>query len=150
MHDLDRIQFGYGGEMEDYGLPGEAPALSDAEEMQLAADLMELQTEEEFENFLTDLISGIAKAAGGFLNSSAGKALGGLLKGAAKKLLPVAGTAIGGILRRTAGCRSRWEHCRECRRGAGNGNGRVGMGGGQDFRSACGRCSQSRGLVAAR
>ena len=76
---------------------------SESQEMQLAADLMEVQSEEEFENFLDDLIGGIAKAAGGFLNSSAGKALGGLLKGAAKKLLPLAGTAIGGYFGGPAG-----------------------------------------------
>jgi hypothetical protein len=64
---------------------------------------MEVQTEEEFENFLDDILGGIAKAAGGFLNSSTGKALGGLLKGAAKKLLPLAGTAIGGYFGGPAG-----------------------------------------------
>ena len=96
MHDIDRTQLRYGQELENYPLASESPAVSEFEEMQLAADLMELETEEEFENFLDGLISGVAKAAGGFLNSSAGKALGGLLKGAAKKLLPVAGAAIGG------------------------------------------------------
>jgi hypothetical protein len=96
MHDIDRTHLRYSQEMGNYPLASEAPALSEADEMQLAADLMEAQSEEEFENFLDDLIGGIAKAAGGFLNSPTGKALGGLLKGAAKKLLPVAGTAIGG------------------------------------------------------
>ena len=103
MHDIDRTHLRYAQEMENYPLASEAPALSESQEMQLAADLMEVQTEEEFENFLDDLIGGIAKAAGGFLNSSAGKALGGLLKGAAKKLLPLAGTAIGGYFGGPAG-----------------------------------------------
>jgi hypothetical protein len=97
MHDIDREQIRYGGEMENYPLASETPALSETEEMELAAQLLELETEEEFENFLGDLISGVANAAGGFINSSTGKALGGLLKGAAKKLLPVAGTALGGF-----------------------------------------------------
>ena len=96
MHDIDRTHLRYAQEMGNYPLGSEAPALSEAEQMQLAAELMEVRSEEEFENFLDDLIGGIAKAAGGFLNSPTGKALGGLLKGAAKKLLPVAGTAIGG------------------------------------------------------
>jgi hypothetical protein len=96
MHDIDRTQLRFGQELEFYPLPSATPALSELQETQLAANLMELETEEEFENFLDDLISGVAKAAGGFLKSSAGKALGGLLKGAAKKLLPLAGTAIGG------------------------------------------------------
>jgi hypothetical protein len=97
MHDIDRTPFRYDQEMENYALASAAPALSEAEEMQLASDLMEVQSEEEFENFLGDLISGITKAAGGLLNSTVGKQLGGLLKGAAKKLLPVAGTALGGF-----------------------------------------------------
>lgn len=99
MHDIDRTHLRHRHhyeEMEGFPLASETPALSEAEQMQLAAQLMELQSEEEFENFLDGLIGGIAKAAGSFLNSSTGKALGGLLKGAAKKLLPVAGTAIGG------------------------------------------------------
>ena len=103
MHDIDRTHPRYAQEMGNYPLAAEAPALSEAEEMQLAAALMEVQSEEEFENFLDDLIGGIAKAAGGFLNSPTGKALGGLLKGAAKKLLPVAGTAVGGYFGGPAG-----------------------------------------------
>ena len=103
MHDIDRTHLRYAQEMETYPLASEAPALDESQEMQLAADLMEVQSEEEFENFLDDLIGGIAKAAGGFLNSSAGKALGGLLKGAAKKILPLAGTAIGGYFGGPAG-----------------------------------------------
>ena len=103
MHDIDRTHLRYAQEMGNYPLASEAPALSEAEEMQLAAALMEVQSEEEFENFLDDLIGGIAKAAGGFLNSPTGKALGGLLKGAAKKLLPVAGTAVGGYFGGPAG-----------------------------------------------
>jgi hypothetical protein len=98
MHDIDRTPFRYSQEMESYALASTSPALNEAEEMQLASELMGVQSEEEFENFLGDLISGITKAAGGFLNSSVGKSLGGFLKGAAKKLLPVAGTALGGFL----------------------------------------------------
>jgi hypothetical protein len=62
MHDIDRIHLRYPQEMENYPLASEAPTLSEAEEMQLAADLMEIHSEEEFENFLHDLIGGIAKA----------------------------------------------------------------------------------------
>jgi hypothetical protein len=61
--------------------------------MELASRLMELETEEEFENFLGDIISGMS---GGLINSKTGNALGGLLKGAAKTLLPIAGTVAGG------------------------------------------------------
>lgn len=96
MHDIDRTQRTYAGEMESYPMASEGAVLTEAEEMELASELMELETEEEFENFLGDIISGVANAAGGLINSGAGKALGGLLKGAAKKLLPAAGSVIGG------------------------------------------------------
>jgi hypothetical protein len=103
MHDIDRTHLRRPQELENYPFASEAPALSEADEMQLAADLMEVQSEEEFENFLDDLIGGIAKVAGGLINSPTGKALGGLLKGAAKKLLPVAGTVMGGYFGGPAG-----------------------------------------------
>jgi len=104
MHDIDRTQVAYSGEMESAPMTSEAPVLSEAEEMELASELMELETEEEFENFLGDIISGVANAAtGGLLGSGAGNALGGLLKGAAKKLLPIAGTIAGGYFGGPAG-----------------------------------------------
>jgi hypothetical protein len=98
MHDIDRTQFEYGQEMETeyYPQAGETEALGEDEVMEYAAELMELETEEEFENFLGDLVSGVVDAAKGFVGGPAGQALGGLLKGAAKKLLPMAGQALGG------------------------------------------------------
>ena len=95
MHDIDRTQIAYPGEMESYEsypIASETPVLSEAEEMELASRLMELESEEEFEEFISDIVSGV----GGLINSATGNTLGGLLKGAAKKLLPLAGTAIGG------------------------------------------------------
>jgi hypothetical protein len=96
MHDIDRTQIAYPGDTESYeGYPmaSQSPVLSEAEEMELASRLMELESEDELENFLGDIISGIS---GGLINSKTGNALGGLLKGAAKTLLPIAGTALGG------------------------------------------------------
>lgn len=96
MHDIDRTQIAYPGEMESYEsypMASESSPLSEAEEMELASRLMELESEEEFENFLGDIISGLS---GGLINSKTGNALGGLLKGAAKTLLPIAGTVAGG------------------------------------------------------
>jgi hypothetical protein len=103
MHDIDRTQVAYSGETESYEMASEAPVLTEAEEMELASELMELETEEEFENFLGDIISGVANVAGGVLGPGAGNALGGLLKGAAKKLLPIAGTIAGGYFGGPAG-----------------------------------------------
>jgi len=91
---------GWFGETEAYeafGMQGEA-TFSEAEEMELAAELLEIASEEEFEQFLGKLVRKAARAAGSFIRSPAGKALGGVLKGLAKKALPLAGTALGGMV----------------------------------------------------
>jgi hypothetical protein len=97
MHDLDRTQFeseGYGGAEPGPpphagGHPGDGGRPSrDWREAELAAELLELPGERELEHFLGGLISGAARAAGGFLRSSAGHALAGLLKGAAQQTFP--------------------------------------------------------------
>jgi hypothetical protein len=77
MHDIDRTQIAYPGEMESYEMTPEFSTLSEAEEMELASRLMELEKEEEFENILGDIISGVASAAGGLISPSVGNALGG-------------------------------------------------------------------------
>jgi len=111
MHDLDRTQnmfesnyeseYGYEAEGEGQyeweaeGLYGESEApLSEVQEMELAAELLEVSNEYELENFLGKLISSVKKGAGGLLKGSLGKSLGGLLKGAAKVALPAIGNMI--------------------------------------------------------
>lgn len=96
MHDLDRTQLAGAGDA--YRPVPRGTVLNEDEQTDLAAELMEVTSEEEFEDFLGDLISGAAKTIGGFINSPTGQALGGVLKGAAKQLLPVAGQALGGYL----------------------------------------------------
>jgi len=78
--------------------PPNGAVVCEAEQMDIAADLMGLEDEEEFENFLDDLISRGAQAVGKFIDSPTGQALGGALKDAAKQLLPVAGQAVGQYL----------------------------------------------------
>jgi len=104
MHDIDRTQLQYGtnqpefefGEMEWSGeMEGEG-VLSEAMEMQLASELLEVTNEAELEQFLGDLIGKVGSIAGKVINSPIGKAVGGVLKGVAKKALPIAGGAIGG------------------------------------------------------
>ena len=104
MHDIDRTQLQYGthqpefefGEMEWSGeMEGEG-VLSEAMEMQLASELLEVTSEAELEQFLGDLIGKVGSIAGKVINSPIGKAVGGVLKGVAKKALPIAGGAIGG------------------------------------------------------
>jgi hypothetical protein len=95
MHDIDRTQMGR--EMETFEYPaGESAIFNEQEEMELAAELLEVGSEAEFEQFLGSLISRAGKAIGSFVSSPTGKALGGILKSAAGKLLPMAGQAIGG------------------------------------------------------
>jgi hypothetical protein len=69
--------------------------LSEAEETEFAAELLEVGDEAELEQFLGKLIRGVAEKAGKFLRSGTGRALGGILKNVAKVALPIAGTAIG-------------------------------------------------------
>jgi hypothetical protein len=77
------------------GNGGAGRSLSEEELTNLASELMNVTNEQEFENFLGDLISKGVQAIGKFVSSPTGKALGGALKDAAKTLLPIAGTAVG-------------------------------------------------------
>jgi hypothetical protein len=75
--------------------------LSATQEMELTAELLEITSEEELEEFLGNIMSGVARTVGGVINSPEAKALGGVLKGVAKDALPfitsAAGTALGGM-----------------------------------------------------
>lgn len=80
----------YTGEAESFG---ESP-FSEAEEMELASELLSVSNEAEMEQFLGNLFSKV----GGFFKSGVGKQLGGALKGIVKTALPVAGTALGNMV----------------------------------------------------
>lgn len=72
--------------------------LSEAQEDELASELMEVGSEDELDHFLGGLfhtIGNIGKGVGKFLRSPAGHALGGILKKVAKKALPIVGGALG-------------------------------------------------------
>jgi uncharacterized protein (DUF697 family) len=101
-HDIDRTQIGFGQEMEGFNFPA-GETFNENEQMNMAAELMEVASEQELENFLGDVFSKAADAVGGFISSPTGQALGGVLKGVAKQLLPVAGSAIGGRFGGAAG-----------------------------------------------
>ena len=57
-------------------------------EMELAAELFEVTSEAELEEFLGKLINRASRAAGSVIPSSAKQAIGGVLKGAARQVLP--------------------------------------------------------------
>ena len=85
----------YNPQMESFEYDFEAEAsgevFSEAEQMELAAELLEIQNEAELEQFLGSLIKRAGSAIGKVVNSPIGKAIGGALKSAAKVALPIAG-----------------------------------------------------------
>jgi hypothetical protein len=80
---------------EVYGETGFEGPFSEAEEMELATELLEIGSEAELEQFIGKLIS----RAGRFLTRSPfGRAIGGALKSVARVALPAAGAALGSIV----------------------------------------------------
>jgi hypothetical protein len=102
MHDLDRTQLEtgdqqYEGEHFLGDIFGEThdEAQGDSRDIELATELLEVQSEEQLEHFLGDLVSRATRAVGQFADSPTGQALGDILKDAARKALPVVGSAVG-------------------------------------------------------
>ena len=97
----------YEGELEGGTLEGSAISpelespLTEMQEMEFASELLEVTGEQELEQFLSDVFSAVGQAAGNFIRSDTGQALGGILKdslsSAAKQALPVVGRAIGDV-----------------------------------------------------
>src|SRR5262245_15167344 len=106
MHDIDRTQVeftpefgGYETENFEYSeWSGEGGGLSEADEMQLASELLGVSSEAELDQFLGSLIKKASSAIGSVVRSPIGQAVGGVLKSAAKKALPLAGGALGGYI----------------------------------------------------
>ncbi|WP_354687883.1 hypothetical protein [Cupriavidus necator] len=119
MHDIDRTQMEYSPELESFESfesfengfefgeqewSGESfesqetygeTLLSEADEMELAGELLGVSNEAELEQFLGSIIKRVGQVAGKVIRSPIGRAVGGALKGVAKKALPLAGGAIG-------------------------------------------------------
>ena len=75
--------------------------LSEAEEMELAMELLGVSNEDEMEQFLGKLFRGIGrglKKVGQFVGRKVLPALGGALKGLAKTALPFVGGALGSFI----------------------------------------------------
>lgn len=91
-------EFGQGeawaGEEETFEVFQGEGIFNEAQEAELAAELLEITSEGELDQFLGKLV----RKVGQFAKSPMGKALGGVLKGLAKKALPLAGTALGGMV----------------------------------------------------
>ncbi len=100
MHEYDIPAFHHEAESYEYSYP---KVFSESQELELAAELMEVNSEQELEQFLGDLIKKAGSAIGGIIKSPIGQALGGALKGVAKQVLPMAGQALGGYIGGPAG-----------------------------------------------
>jgi len=94
-HDIDRTQVGFGSELGSAPYPG-GGVFHPGAPANLAADLLDVKSEQEFEYFLGDVISSATSAIGDFISSPTGQALGSGLKDVAKTALPLVGTALGG------------------------------------------------------
>jgi hypothetical protein len=84
----------FGQELETYGEYTQEGTFSEAEEMELAAELLSVSNEEELEQFLGKLF----KKAAGFIKSPIGQKLLGTVKGLAKKALPILGSTLGNVI----------------------------------------------------
>jgi hypothetical protein len=85
-------------EFEESEWSGEEEVFNEAELMELAGELMEVNSEAELDQFLGKLIKRVGRGLGKVVRSPLGRAVGGFLKGVAKRALPLAGTAFGGMV----------------------------------------------------
>lgn len=100
---LEADQFEFPEELEFGGDARAESPFDEVEEMEMAAELLEITDEAELDQFLGNLIKKAGRVVGRVVKSPVGRALGGILKGAAKKALPVVGGALGTAIGGPAG-----------------------------------------------
>jgi len=83
------------GSEPEFGGGAAAGVFNEQDEMELAAELLEISDEQELDQFLGDLIKKAGSAIGSVVKSPIGQAIGGVLKTAASKAIPIAGGALG-------------------------------------------------------
>ncbi len=85
---------------EEYGeVYGESSGpFSEAEEMELAAELLSVSNEAELDQFLGGLFRKAARAVGNIVRSPIGRALAPIVKNVAKSALPMVGGALGSLI----------------------------------------------------
>ena len=106
MHDIDRTQLEAswetgefeGGDYEFEGMSAEGSPFNEMDEMEMAAELLEISDEAELDQFLGSLFKKASHAVGSFLKGPVGKHLGGLIKPLVKKALPMVGGALGSFI----------------------------------------------------
>ena len=82
-------------EAEQYEVELQESPLHESEEMEAAAELLEVMSQDELDQFLGKLIKRVGRTVGRVLRSPIGRALGGILKPMIKTVLPIAGGAVG-------------------------------------------------------
>lgn len=106
MHDLDRTTMEVNDESDSFEFPemqdessvqGES-VFSEDEVEELAASLLEINDEQELDQFIGGLLKKARRFVGGALKSPLLRPLGGFIKGAIKKALPIAGGALGNMV----------------------------------------------------
>jgi hypothetical protein len=85
----------FASEQFEYEAPWSSEVFSEADLMEMAAGLLAVRDEAEFDLFLGDVIKKAGQAIGQVVQSPVGTAIGGVLKGVAKQALPLAGMAVG-------------------------------------------------------
>jgi len=81
--------------------PGEfegSNLFDEAEEMEMASDLLNVSSDQELEMFLGKLFRKVSRGVRRVIRSPVGRALGGVLKRVAKRALPIAGAALGNLV----------------------------------------------------
>jgi hypothetical protein len=120
-HDLDRTQREFASALQElqpehFAIAGEEEIFGESEasfqhpsqeaeelELELAAELLEITSEEELDRFLGDVFKKVGGFVSGAVKSPVFKALGGVLKPIAKAALPIAGGALGTLVGGPAG-----------------------------------------------
>jgi hypothetical protein len=114
MHDIDRtlgqefppdFEAELGFELDEapdfdgeFEFEAEDGGLSEEAEIDLAAELLSLQGDEELDQFIGRLARRIGRGAIRAIRSPAGRAIGSALRGVAKRALPVVGAAVGSAI----------------------------------------------------
>jgi hypothetical protein len=97
-HDIDRTQVGFASESEGFLPHMHGPRFNQSQNNNLVARLMDVNSEQELDYFLGDVISSATSAVGDFINSPTGQQLGSALKSVAKQVAPQVLTAVGNRL----------------------------------------------------
>jgi len=105
MHDIDRTLAEFESEADvyetdqyEYEYGDMETVLDEAQEMELAAELLGVTEEAELDQFLGKVFKTVGRGIGRFVRSPMARALGSALKGVAKKALPGVGAVIGSAI----------------------------------------------------